>query len=161
MKYKFKIAAWVGASLLIAGFALIGAGALAADGGARAHAEGQYDASTNTYTVAAGDELSAIAERFGATVDALEAQNKFTSDKITVGQKLVIGAAAETADLIPSRAPFRPAWARRASVLAVRNSAFSKGLNSLRGTFGMGGSPSGSRADEESLSICSGLVAIC
>ena len=70
-------------------------------------------------------------------------------------------AAAEAADLIPSSAPVNPAWASRALVSVVRNSAFSSGLNSLRGRAGMGGNPSGSKAAVESRSIWRGLPAIC
>ncbi len=85
---------------------LFNASALAAeDSGPRPHAEGQYDASTNIYTVVARDDLIEIAERFGTTVGELEALNKLTSDKILVGQKLVVavaaGAAAQT-DPLPS-----------------------------------------------------------
>jgi LysM repeat protein len=40
----------------------------AGDKGQRHHAEGQYDAATATYRVVAGDDLGAIAERFGITL---------------------------------------------------------------------------------------------
>lgn len=82
-------------NLLLAGLLMLGTGSAlaAADSGPRKHAEGQYDASTNTYTVVAGDDLSEIGERFGTTVGALERLNKLASDKITVGQTLVVAAA--------------------------------------------------------------------
>ena len=60
-----------GAMLAIAAVAMVlmGSGVLAAaDRGSRAHATGQFDAATNTYTVAVGDDLSHIAQRFGTTV---------------------------------------------------------------------------------------------
>ena len=43
-----------------------------------------------SYTVASGDSLSAIAKRFGITVDALKTANQLTSDTIRVGQVLTI-----------------------------------------------------------------------
>ncbi len=75
----------------------IGSALAAEDSGPRQHAEGQYEASTNTYTMVAGDNISEIAERFGTTVGELEKLNQLTSDEIKVGQKLVVAAAAETA----------------------------------------------------------------
>jgi len=59
------------------------------DSGPRQRAKGRYDASTSTYTVVAGDDLSDIAERFGTTVGELETLNKLTSAQIMVGQKLI------------------------------------------------------------------------
>ena len=73
--------------------------ALADDSGPRRHAEGSYDAATGTYTVAPGDDLGAIAQRFGLTVQALEQQNNLGSDQIQVGETLSLGAGA------PSPAP--------------------------------------------------------
>ena len=74
--------------------------AQAADQGPRHHAEGEYDATTATYTVVKGDDLAAIAERFGVTVAELKAGNTLASNEIEVGQKLVVatetlGSAAE------------------------------------------------------------------
>lgn len=40
----------------------------AADSGLRRHAEGAYDAASGVYMVVKDDDLSAIAERFGANV---------------------------------------------------------------------------------------------
>lgn len=46
---------------------------------------------STTYTVQAGDTLSAIARRFGTTVEAIVAANNLTDpDLIQVGQELVI-----------------------------------------------------------------------
>jgi len=55
-------------------------------------------ASGNTYVVKSGDSLSAIAHHHGTTVAALKAANSLTSDRIRVGQKLVLpeGATAGT-----------------------------------------------------------------
>lgn len=68
--------------------------AQAADSGARRHAQGGYDAADATYTVAGGDSLNAIAERFGMTVDAIKVDNTLQSDEIGVGETLVLAAAA-------------------------------------------------------------------
>ena len=75
------------------------------DSGPRQRAKGRYDASTSTYTVVAGDDLSDIAERFGTTVGELETLNKLTSAQIMVGQKLIIAAAAETAGATDDKKP--------------------------------------------------------
>jgi hypothetical protein len=66
--------------------------AQAGDSGARHHAEGQYDGATATYIVTEGDDLDAIAERFGVTVVELKERNHLASDKIEVGQNLVVAA---------------------------------------------------------------------
>jgi len=72
MEPILKHSARAGAAVLvvcIGMLGLLGTSALAGgDGGLRPHAKGQYDASTNTYTVVAGDDLIEIAERFGTTV---------------------------------------------------------------------------------------------
>jgi nucleoid-associated protein YgaU len=50
-------------------------------------------AQTQEYTVEAGDSLTAIAEQFGVTVEALAAANNITNpDQIQVGQTLTIPA---------------------------------------------------------------------
>ncbi|MCB1770495.1 MAG: sulfatase-like hydrolase/transferase, partial [Candidatus Competibacteraceae bacterium] len=41
-----------------------------------------------------GDDLDAIAERFGVTATELQEQNKLTSSKIEVGQKLVVASSS-------------------------------------------------------------------
>jgi hypothetical protein len=66
-------------------------GAVAADLGPRHHAGGQYDTGSATYVVVEGDDLIAIGERFEVSVDDLKAQNKLSSNKIEVGQRLVVG----------------------------------------------------------------------
>jgi LysM repeat protein len=80
--------------------------AQAADSGARRHAQGGYDAANATYTVAEGDRLSAIAERFGTTIDAIKADNKLQSDEIGVGESLVL-AAADADETSPSASAMR------------------------------------------------------
>ena len=65
----------------------------AADLGPRHHAQGQYDAATATYTVVAGDDLAAIAARFGIELANLKSLNTLKSDLIEVGQKLVVSTA--------------------------------------------------------------------
>jgi len=44
--------------------------------------------------VVEGDDLDAIAERFGVTATELQEQNKLTSSKIEVGQKLVVASSS-------------------------------------------------------------------
>lgn len=46
--------------------------------------------SRKTYTVKSGDNLTRIARRYGTTPQALRAANNLNSDRIVVGQKLVI-----------------------------------------------------------------------
>ena len=82
--------------------------AQAGDKGPRHHAEGQYDAVSATYRVVEGDDLIAIGERFGISVDTLKAHNKLGSDKIEVGQRLAIpggptGTKAEAAPQITGK----------------------------------------------------------
>jgi len=80
--------------------ALMGGAVLAVDdSGSRTHATGQFDAATNTYTVAAGDDLTTIGRRFGTSVADLKALNALTGDRIIIGQSLTVseGAAAAPA----------------------------------------------------------------
>ncbi len=72
-------------------------GVQAADGRPRHHAEGTLDTAAGIYEVVKGDDLDAIAERLGVTVQALKDANKLDSDVIDVGQKLVIASAGEGA----------------------------------------------------------------
>ena len=51
-------------------------------------------AATATYGVVAGDDLDAIAQRFGVAVTELKESNKLGSNVIEAGQKLVIAADA-------------------------------------------------------------------
>lgn len=52
---------------------------------------------TTTYTVQSGDSLSAIAKRFGTTVDQLKQINNLTSDVIYIGQTLTLVGTSTTA----------------------------------------------------------------
>lgn len=45
---------------------------------------------TSTYTVVAGDTLSAISKRFGTTVESLRTENKLNSDLLRTGQTLAL-----------------------------------------------------------------------
>jgi LysM repeat protein len=54
------------------------------------HARGFYDPSNGTYLIAPGDDLFAIAERFGTSVEVLEQTNSVKSDKIEAGATLII-----------------------------------------------------------------------
>jgi len=62
---------------------LLGNGALAAtDSGPRPHAKGDYDAASNAYSVAAGDDLTTIGRRFDISVAELKALNALSEDRI-------------------------------------------------------------------------------
>ena len=81
----------ISALVLLAG--LVTGGVQAANQGSLKYTEGPYDAASGVYTVVKGDNLAAIAERFGVTASELKSQNKFAADQIEVGQKLVVAAA--------------------------------------------------------------------
>ena len=70
-------------------------------------------ASGNVYVVKAGDVLSRIAVRHGTTVRELREVNKLSTDKIIVGQKLVLPSGATAANTTKSTA--KPAPARKVS----------------------------------------------
>ncbi len=95
---KFKLLdlaplAWRRFVTAMAVLVCLGAGAVqAADQGPRRYAEGVFDAASGAYMVVKGDDLAAIAERFGITVADLKEGNKLSSNTIEVGQKLVISA---------------------------------------------------------------------
>lgn len=88
-----RIRVSTGAVLILLGCLSFGS-AQAADTTPRQHAQGAYDAATGAYTVVKGDDLAAIAERFGVAAHELKSQNKLASGPIEVGQKLVIAASA-------------------------------------------------------------------
>lgn len=90
-------ARWLG--LLVASLLVFSGGTQAADSGPRAHAQGSFDAATGIYTVASGDDLGAIAERFGLRLSTLEQQNNLDSDLIQVGQQLDVSAARQVSTL--------------------------------------------------------------
>jgi hypothetical protein len=82
------------AGALLSGALLFGASvAVAAETDPIAGARGDYDAAAGTYTVGAGDNLSAIAKRFGTSVGELETANDLRSDDLAVGQELKVAAA--------------------------------------------------------------------
>jgi LysM repeat protein len=54
--------------------------------------------STSTYTVQSGDSLSAIAKRFGTSVDQLKQINGLTNDMIFVGQTLKVSGTSTTSE---------------------------------------------------------------
>lgn len=54
------------------------------------HARGYYNPDAGTYLIAPGDDLYAIAKRFGTTVEAIGEANAMTSDKIEAGAILQI-----------------------------------------------------------------------
>ncbi|WP_296898901.1 LysM peptidoglycan-binding domain-containing protein, partial [Thiohalocapsa sp.] len=69
---------------------LVTSATVAEDQGARRHAQGSYDPATATYEVAAGDDLSDIAARFGVSLADLKAKNDLSADVIDAGQRLEI-----------------------------------------------------------------------
>lgn len=54
------------------------------------HARGFYDPSSGTYSIASGDDLYAIAKRFGTSVEALQQANGLKSAEIKAGETLRI-----------------------------------------------------------------------
>jgi LysM repeat protein len=54
------------------------------------HARGFYDPGNGTYLIAPEDDLYAIAQRFGTTVEALEQANNLAAGKIETGTILQI-----------------------------------------------------------------------
>lgn len=77
-------------------------GAMAADQGPRQHAEGSYFPTASKYVVAEGDDLRAIAARFGASVAELKEWNGLASDTIDAGQTLKIAADTATTVAAPA-----------------------------------------------------------
>jgi LysM repeat protein len=55
------------------------------------HATGYYDPQAHVYTVAEGDDLYAIAKRFGVTIETLKKDNGLEADTIDPGETLTIG----------------------------------------------------------------------
>ena len=55
------------------------------------HATGFYNPDTHSYTVAKGDDLYAVAKRFGTAVEKIKMDNKLESNEIEPGKTLVIG----------------------------------------------------------------------
>ena len=55
-------------------------------------------ASTNTYTVKAGDTLYGIANKYNATVDTLKSLNNLTSNTLSIGQVLKLHSSATSTD---------------------------------------------------------------
>jgi peptidoglycan DL-endopeptidase LytF len=64
---------------------------------------------TSSYTVIAGDTLSAIAKRFGTTVEGLRTANNLSSDFLRIGQTLTLSTnaamntAPDTTALVPNQ----------------------------------------------------------
>ena len=110
MTNELNMAACWRAAARCLGFCALLLGAVGAfavdDGGPRLHANGEFDAAGNLYTVAAGDDLTHIARRFGITVGDLQAGNALTGDRIRVGRQLVVAPAdaAPTRDAPPQAA---------------------------------------------------------
>jgi len=98
LKYATRLARTMLAGSLLA-MLCIGGALAAADSGPRPHAKGEYDPATNSYSIAAGDDLTTIGRRFGITVAELKTLNGLTGDRILIGRQLVVadGGAAESA----------------------------------------------------------------
>ena len=73
-------------------------------------------AAGGTYVVQKGDILGRIANKFGVKVADLKKANGLTSDKIVVGQKLVIPGAKAAAKTTPNLNPAKPKVAAAAPV---------------------------------------------
>jgi hypothetical protein len=95
--------------------------AQAADLGSREHAEGRYDAGNSTYLVVRGDELDAVAERFGVSLKELMKVNKLSSTEIEFAQTLAIPAPVHVTGKLDHPAP-RPPY-RAISCLRPRRSS--------------------------------------
>jgi len=54
------------------------------------------------YVVQSGDNLSTIAQTFGVTVEAIMAANNLTSDRLSVGQILIIPLPTPTPTPTPT-----------------------------------------------------------
>ncbi|MFT4416288.1 LysM peptidoglycan-binding domain-containing protein [Fredinandcohnia humi] len=104
---------------------------------------------TQTYTVAPGDTLFAIAQRYNTTVSAIQTANKLTTTSIFVGQTLVIpgtqqaqGATATqppadtTAPAAPTLSPVAPITTDNQSTLALSGTAEVNALVTLSITDG-------------------------
>jgi LysM repeat protein len=63
---------------------------------------------TNSYTVAAGDSLWKISNKYGITVDSLKKANNLTGDIIYPGQVLIIPGAASTTPAPSNPSPEKP-----------------------------------------------------
>jgi len=61
------------------------------------------------YTVGKGDCLSKIASRFGSTTKALREKNQLTSDRLNVGQKLIVPVKEPAPVVAPDATPVTPA----------------------------------------------------
>ena len=77
-------------------------GAWAADSGPRHHAEGIFDAADSTYSVVPGDDLEAIARRFGIDVANLKTMSDLKSDLIEAGQRLAVSVPQKAPDPAPA-----------------------------------------------------------
>ena len=73
------------------------------DSGPRQYANGTYQAPY--YTVAAGDTLYSISQRFGVSVDQIKAANGLSSNNIYTGQQLLI---SNDVVVVPTSAPQPP-----------------------------------------------------
>ncbi len=106
----------VALAIVLGAIALVGAGTLAAaDSAARPHAKGEYDAATQTYTIAPGDDLTHIGRRFGISVRELQTRNGLTGDRIPIGRQLIVeaGGAVSAQDGKPRSAAAAdplPSW---------------------------------------------------
>jgi len=54
------------------------------------HAKGYFNPENGDYTFVAGDDLYAVAERFGTTVEKIREANELESDEVEVGETIYI-----------------------------------------------------------------------
>ena len=91
-----------------AGQTIVLPGAGTAKQGAKTVSAAPAKAAGGTYVVQSGDILGRIANKFGVKVADLKKANGLTSDKIVVGQKLVIPGAKPEAKALPVANPVQP-----------------------------------------------------
>lgn len=54
------------------------------------HAKGYFNPDSGDYTIVTGDDLYAIAERFGTTVEKIKEVNELDSNEVEVGETIYI-----------------------------------------------------------------------
>ncbi len=84
-----------------------------------------------TYTVKSGDTLTKIAKDFHVSVKSIEAENKLSTTKIKVGDKLKIPAKSAAPEAVPVSAPATPPTAPAFSECGNRRAGSAHSIESL------------------------------
>ena len=79
-----------------------------------------YNMESRTYVVSKGDTLSGIARRFDTSVSMIKVANKKTSDKILIGEKLIVPVGGSTPPV--SKPPVANTGNRISSIQSTGNS---------------------------------------